>query len=156
MKKEIYLLLGTNLGDKSKNLEKATEEISKRVGDILKKSTVLETEAWGFESEDKFLNQALCVESYLGAFELLDELQLIEKEIGREKKNTAVYESRIIDIDILFYGNEIIKTERLVVPHPLMHRRFFALSPVSQIAPKWVHPELGKNMETLLVEIVSR
>lgn len=155
MQKEIYLLLGSNLGDKAYHLERAIQEISVKVGKVTKASSVIETEAWGFESDSTFLNQAICIESPFSAIELLDQLQSIEKEIGREKKSNSGYESRIIDIDILFYGSMVVETDRLKIPHPLLQNRFFALRPLAEIAAHLVHPIFNKSIETMLREIVS-
>ena len=152
--KDIYLLLGTNLGDRCANLEMALKLISERAGKILKMSSVLETDSWGFECETKFLNQAIHIESGLNPFELLQVLQKIEKDLGRSKKKSEVYESRIIDIDILYYGVQIINEDRLNIPHPHLQHRFFALKPLNEIASQFVHPVLKENTETLLSKIV--
>lgn len=147
----VYLSLGTNLGDKEHNLKSAIREISKRIGSVTAQSDFIETEPWGFSSDNTFLNAAVKVETMLSPFELLSITQKIERELGRKKKSTPaaistdgegkplpVYHDRPIDIDILLYytnGTEslALSTPTLTIPHPLMNERDFVQIPLKQI-----------------------
>ena len=152
--KNIFLLLGTNLGDRSANLSIAASKINQFVGEVVLKSSVLETEPWGFSAPEKFLNQALQIETNLNPFELLTKIKEIEYEMGRKVKKMEGYESRIIDIDILFFGQQIINDPNLIIPHPQLQNRYLALKPLSELASEYRHPILKKNVETLLKENV--
>ncbi len=148
----VYLLLGSNLGDRKENLSNARLLIEKRAGEIRLLSFVYETEAWGFtEKTENFFNQTMQISTSLSPLNLLDELLSIEKELGRERK-TSGFESRNIDIDILFYDDQIINTERLTLPHPRLHLRRFTLEILCEIAPALVHPIFKKDIKTLLKE----
>lgn len=137
----VYLCLGTNLGNKEENLNLAVENIRKRIGEVTSLSSFLETAPWGFESENSFLNAALCVETSLEPHQLLSVLKEIEVEMGRKSKSVnKVYSDRIIDIDILLYDDLIINTEDLTVPHPLMTERDFVMIPLKEIAGDIIHP----------------
>lgn len=151
--KRVFLLTGGNLGNRLENLLQANQLIEKTAGHVKKVSGIYETEAWGVENQPPYLNQALEIETFLSPFQLLDELQLIENQLGRVRKNK--WESRSMDIDILFFSDLIIKTDRLTVPHPRMHRRNFALVPMMEIAPLWTHPLFGKTMEDLFFQSID-
>ncbi len=138
--KGIYLLLGSNLGDSRSLLEKAKAEISKDIGKIVISSFIYCTKAWGIEHQPDFFNQVLEVESDLPADIILQKINMIEEKLGRVRY--IKWGSRIIDIDILYYGNEIIDTEKLRVPHPENKNRNFVLVPMAEIAPDFVHPKL--------------
>ena len=150
MKVDLYLSLGSNQGDRRKNIEDAISLLNIELGTPYKAvSSFLETEPWGFESENGFYNIALTMESDLSPLDLLRETQRIEKELGRTAKTTTEYADRVIDIDIIDYDNQIIKISQqstvnnlLTLPHPLMHLRNFVLYPLADIAPEWVHPIL--------------
>ncbi len=146
-----FLLLGTNLGDKPANLRKAREVISKRIGNVLKSSSVYETAPWGMESMESFLNQVIEVETGLGPLELMKALLEAERGLGRERVSGKVTE-RIIDLDILFYDDLILEGPDLVIPHPRLHLRRFTMVPLAEIAPLLKHPVLGKKAGTLLAE----
>ncbi len=146
----VYLLLGGNLGDTAKILLNTLSLIDQQVGRIVNASSCYESEAWGFESENTFLNQVVVVETPLGAMELLDGCHKIELELGRIRTLSGNYQSRIIDIDILLFNDAIIKEDRLSVPHPRMSERKFTMLPLVEISPKLIHPVSGKTMLEIL------
>lgn len=147
---KVYLGLGTNLGDKEANLHAAVEKINERIGEVTSLSAFYVTAPWGFSSENSFLNAACCVESNLSPLDLLKETQAIERELGRMKKSVAGnYSDRLIDIDLLLYGDLILHTPELEIPHPLMTERRFVMEPLVEIAPDVVHPVLGKRLGEL-------
>ena len=154
MTKRVFLGLGTNLGNKIENLTRAIEALSLALGTCKAQSSFLETEPWGFESDNGFLNCVVAFDTELTPLELLDTTERIERELGRTVKSTGGnYHDRLIDIDILLYGNTVIESERLTIPHPLMHLRDFVLAPLAEIAPDTVHPTLNKSIAGLLAEI---
>ena len=146
---KLYLLLGGNLGNKQQVFAEARTQLEKHVGPISVHSAIYETEPWGFESEDLFWNQALELKTTLSPEEVLKQTQLIELELGRIRKEKQ-YDSRIIDIDILFFGDQIIKTANLTVPHPRIQERKFALVPLCEIAADFIHPVFQKSIRELL------
>ena len=147
-----YLLLGTNQGDRIALLHKACDSITHRVGRIIRSSSVYESAPWGFDSDDWFLNKVLMVETSLPPEVLLLTLQQIEEDLGRVRRKTTGYESRSMDIDILFYDKAVINTSTLIIPHPRLHERRFTLVPLAEIAPDFQHPVLQKNITTLLLQ----
>ena len=146
-----YLILGGNKGNKLQNLEKALQLIAEKVGVIVKKSDIFATEAWGNTDQPDFLNQVLCVQTYMLAVDLLKKVISIEQMFGRVR-NQEKWMERTMDIDILFYNDEIINTSDLTIPHPLLQERKFVLVPMVQLAPMLVHPVFKKNIKTLLSE----
>ena len=133
---QVYLGLGTNLGDKEANLKAALEEIAKRVGEITSQSAFYTSEPWGFESDNSFLNAVCGVCTDLSPEETLRTTQEIERTLGRLKKSVnGVYSDRIIDIDILLFDDWQINTPELTIPHPLMWERDFVKIPLKEIAP---------------------
>lgn len=150
----IFLGIGTNQGDRLENMETAIALISASVGEILAVSGVYETEPWGFENNSKFLNSVVKVITRLSPLALLKKLQEIEEKLGRTR-SLSRYSSRTIDIDILLYGNRIIRKKMLKVPHPLIPERRFVLVPLCDIEPEGVHPVLGKTFSDLLTECVD-
>ena len=120
------------------------DRLNQQVGTITNQSAIYETEPWGFESDDIFWNQVLEISTGLSAEEVLTQTQQIENELGRTRKANR-YDSRIIDIDILFFGNQIIQTENLVVPHPRIQERKFALVPLCEIVSGLIHPIFQKK-----------
>jgi 2-amino-4-hydroxy-6-hydroxymethyldihydropteridine diphosphokinase len=146
-----FLGLGTNLGDREANLNKAIELISSTVGKIDSFSDVYETEPWGFQSENKFLNMVIRTRTDLKPPTLLISLLNIEDQLGRIRVRDQ-YASRTMDIDILLYNNKIINKPGLVIPHPMIRDRKFVLVPLCDIAPEMIHPVLKKTFTTLLQE----
>ena len=141
-----YLGLGTNVGNKRRNMITAAALLAERVGDILALSGFYETEPWGFESENFFLNAAVKLKTSFSPLEVLQITQQIEKELGRTEKSNVVYHDRIIDIDILLYEDEVLQIPKLTLPHPLMHERKFVMDPLAEIAPFVVHPVLKERI----------
>ena len=126
--------MGTNLGDKRKNIAEAINYIGELVGDVVRQSALYETEPWGFRSDNRFVNAAVCVDTRLSSRRLLEVTQRIEREMGRTlKSDGGEYHDRIIDIDILLYGDQHIDEPDLKIPHPLMHERDFVMTPLNEI-----------------------
>lgn len=126
--------------------------LAERVGDVLALSGFYETEPWGFQSENTFLNAALQLETSLSPLELLKATQQIEVEMGRTQKSNGTYHDRIIDIDILLYDDLILQTPELTLPHPLMQDRRFVMEPLLEVAPNVVHPVFKKTVVSLMRE----
>ena len=147
--KRVFLGLGTNLGDREANLETAVGKISENIGSVVRLSSVYETEPWGFSTEEMFLNMVAEVETKLKPSGLLGRMLMIEAEMGR-LRNGRGYSPRIIDLDILLFGETIMDTASLVIPHPKLHERRFVLVPLCEIAPGLIHPVLRKDIKTLL------
>jgi len=143
-----YLLIGGNEGDRKAGLAKARESIQKIAGPILQQSSIYETAAWGKTDQPDFLNQALLIRTPLDAPDLITALLGIEEAMGR--KRVEKYGPRIIDIDILFFNMAIINTPRLIIPHPEIQNRRFALVPMNEIAPQFRHPKLNLTIHELL------
>lgn len=154
-KVKVFLSLGSNSGDRFNYLEKASKMISEKIGTIIKKSAIYEADSWGYE-DNKYLNSVIVIESALSPTEILKKNQLIESELGRkiktiiDKNNKPVYVERTIDIDILFYGDEIVSLPELKIPHPNLHRRNFVLIPLNEIASRKKHPLLGISVRKML------
>ena len=146
----VYLLIGGNLGDRSKNLSDVKKILQSKIGKITQSSSLYETAAWGLEEQPGFLNQVLIIKTNLSPQEIMQKILLIENDMGRirTKKNAP----RTIDIDILFFNNEIITKPKLLIPHPEILNRRFVLVPLNEISPKLVHPHLKKSIKKLLSE----
>jgi 2-amino-4-hydroxy-6-hydroxymethyldihydropteridine diphosphokinase len=145
-----YLLTGGNMGNRVANLDRARELISARAGRLLAVSSLYETSAWGNVPQPDFLNQVLLCETPLSAEDLLAVIMEIEQEMGRYRQQK--YGPRVIDIDILFFNEEIMHTDTLTIPHPRLHLRNFTLEPLHEVAPHLVHPIFGKTVARLLAE----
>jgi 2-amino-4-hydroxy-6-hydroxymethyldihydropteridine diphosphokinase len=149
MKSAVYLLTGSNLGDRKRYLENAKQSLCKSAGKLLAESSIYESEPWGFVSENAFLNQVLLYETVLTPHEILHTISAIEAENGRVHTKDG-YSSRNLDIDILFYDNMIINSVNLTIPHPMLHKRRFTLLPLAEISPDFKHPVFNLNIRCLL------
>lgn len=130
----VYLSLGSNLGDKQFNIRRAIDEIAENVGRIVRQSSIISTEPWGFQSDNEFANACIAVETTFSPLQILDITQAIERAMGRtEKSQSGQYHDRIIDIDILLYDQITYADSRLVIPHPLMWQRDFVMIPLREI-----------------------
>ena len=153
---KVYVGLGTNLGDKEQNLRDAVQKIEEQIGKVVSLSAFYVTAPWGFVSANSFLNAAACVETDLPPLDVLQETQLIERELGRTKKSVdGMYSDRLIDIDLLLYEDLVLSVTspsgaELNLPHPLMTERDFVMKPLAEIAPDLIHPVLGKTMRELI------
>jgi 2-amino-4-hydroxy-6-hydroxymethyldihydropteridine diphosphokinase len=144
----IYLSLGSNLGETSRHLEKAISLIGQKCGEVLQRSAVYRTKAWGKTDQPDFLNQVLKLSCRKTAPALMKDILAIETEMGRTRGEK--WGPRIIDIDLLFYGNEIIEEPGLTVPHPGIAERKFVLVPLNDLAPDLIHPSLWKSVGEML------
>ena len=156
---KVFILLGSNQGDRLDFLSRALEMIAGKAGALVKKSAVYETEPWGFDAPDSFLNQVVEINTALSPAQLLEQLLSIETMLGRIRPFNGCrcsveegYSSRTIDLDILFYGQKLVFTEQLMIPHPRLHERKFTLVPLHEIAPGLIHPLLKKTISILLQE----
>lgn len=148
MLQNVYLITGSNLGDALLNLNIAKTTIQKQIGQVMQESSVYKTQPWGNVNQQDFLNQVLYIQTGLSAKDLMQEILLVESSMGRER--IEKWEPRIIDIDILFYGNDVIQLPHLKIPHPLLHERRFVLAPLQEIAPVFMHPVLLQSITQLL------
>ena len=151
-----YLLVGGNLDNTVEKFDKLKEMLQNRIGEIHCSSKLYRSASWGFESPHSFINQAITLQTTLTPEELLRKIQDIEKSFGRKRNNSNQYEDRRMDIDIIFYDNEIINKENLHIPHPQMHHRNFVLFPLKEIAPTYTHPVLKKTVAELFLECVDK
>ncbi|HPH37440.1 MAG TPA: 2-amino-4-hydroxy-6-hydroxymethyldihydropteridine diphosphokinase [Sediminibacterium sp.] len=149
-----YLLIGSNLGDKTTYLKNAGSYIQQQCGQIVKQSSFYETEPWGFTEQPSFLNQALCIQTELAPAQLMHTLLQIESKMGRTRE--LKMGPRIIDLDILQIDQQIVDTPLLQLPHPAMHLRRFALIPMEEIAPQLMHPQFNKTIAQLLAECADQ
>ncbi len=146
----VILGLGSNMGNREAKLSEAVSCIEENIGTIVKSSSVVETEPWGFESDSKFLNSAVEVDTKLTPSGVLGAILMIEARLGRVRSEKQ-YSSRVIDIDILFYDDLIMNEISLKIPHPLLHKRKFVLVPLNEIVPDFVHPVLKESISSLLM-----
>jgi len=147
----IFLLLGSNLGDRKLLLQQAIKHIEAGVGPIIKKSSVYETQSWGKTDLPDYLNQVIIAETELSEQKTLQTILNIELLMGRVREEK--WGARIIDIDILFYNSEVIDEPGLHIPHPELHKRRFTLEPLAEIAPTFIHPVLNKTILQLKNEL---
>lgn len=146
----IFLITGGNIGNRKKNLQRAAESIQQQIGTIIKSSKIYETAAWGITDQPSFYNQVLIVQTNYSASKVMEEILAIEENMGRVRtmKNAA----RIIDIDILFFNEETVNEQNLIIPHPEIINRRFVLVPLNELAPTMIHPVLKKSIADLLSE----
>ncbi|MCX6243378.1 MAG: 2-amino-4-hydroxy-6-hydroxymethyldihydropteridine diphosphokinase [Bacteroidetes bacterium] len=149
-----YLSLGSNLGEREKQIGLALSLISEGIGMITLRSSLYETEPWGFQSEAKFLNMVVCVETLLEPDAVMQKILEIEEQCGRNRTGGG-YVSRTIDIDILFYDDLIIRSENLIIPHPRLAERKFVLEPMNDLAPEMIHPVTGVSVRELLTNCMD-
>lgn len=149
--KPVYLSLGSNLGQREQHLKKALVLIQSRVGTLESSSRVYESEPWGYSSSKRFFNCCVLLRTTLAPIELMKHLLNIEKEMGRSREGKG-YSDRVIDIDLLFYGDSCLNLPGLRVPHPSMADRRFVLAPLAEIAANLIHPENGKSIREMLEE----
>jgi len=143
-----YLLLGSNLGDRAARLAQARADLAATTGRVMAASALYETAAWGVEDQPAFLNQVLAIETELDGPTLLAACQAAEQQQGRERR--VRWGARTLDVDILLFGQEIIATPNLTVPHPALPARRFALVPLVELTPQLVHPQLHRTITELL------
>lgn len=137
MAHHVYLSLGSNLGNKERNLRTAIQLIEKQIGRITGQSAFYISEPWRFDSQNGFVNCVICIDTPLSPFNVLTKTQNIEREMGRTHKSiNGIYHDRLIDIDILLYDDIRLQTAELTIPHPLMHLRDFVMIPLKEIAPE--------------------
>ena len=150
----LYLGLGTNLGDKECNLRIAVNKIEERIGKVISLFAFYVTAPWGFFSANSFLNAVVCVQTVLTPEQALAVSQTIETDMGRTVKSVqGQYHDRLIDIDLLLYGDLILDTPTLKLPHPLMHKRRFVMEPMAEIAPSVWHPVLKETMKGIWIQM---
>ncbi len=144
--KNVFISLGTNMGDRTENLKSALLQVSK-FSKIIKLSSIYKTEAVGNESQPDFLNAAIELETGLLPYELLERLHSIENEMGRKRETK--WGPRIIDLDIIFYNDLVIISPNITIPHPHAHQRRFVIEPLAEIAPDFIHPKLNMTISEL-------
>jgi 2-amino-4-hydroxy-6-hydroxymethyldihydropteridine diphosphokinase len=169
--KEVYILLGSNRGDRQGFISRAIDMIDLQAGSVCRKSALYETGPWGFEDPTPFLNQVVEIDTTLRPEDLLEQLLTIETKLGRirpfdgcgcgiplsiapggghENAEPPAYAGRTIDLDILFYGQQLVFTDLLMIPHPRLHERRFTLVPMNELSTEFIHPLLKKSMAALL------
>jgi 2-amino-4-hydroxy-6-hydroxymethyldihydropteridine diphosphokinase len=151
VKQTVYISIGSNLGNRKLNLQKAVFRMDEAVGEVTSISPIYNSPSWGFESDD-FLNACIRLETDKTPETCLDLLMQLEKSMGRERTSGQGYKSRIIDLDIIYYESKVIASENLTIPHPSMAERRFVLRPLADIAPQFYHPILKKDSRNLLQE----
>jgi 2-amino-4-hydroxy-6-hydroxymethyldihydropteridine diphosphokinase len=146
----VYLGLGSNRGNRADNLNQAIKGLEEKTGKVIVVSSIYETQPWQMDDATSFLNQVIAMDTELSAPELMKLILQLEESMGRVRTKAIGYEPRIIDIDILFYNNDILHCDFLIVPHPQIENRRFVLEPLAEVAPDYVHPSLQKSIKQLL------
>ena len=149
---KVCLAIGSNMGNRHKNCAEALRILNSKGINILKSSDLYETEPWGFAKQEKFINMAVYAETQFEPEDLLKILKDIEKQLGR--KDSFRWGPRAIDLDIIFYDDIVMDSPLLKIPHKRAHERRFVLEPLAEICPEAVHPVLGKNVKSLLKELI--
>jgi len=147
-----YIQLGSNLGDRQQQLQMAVQAFEEKAGKVELLSSIYETAPWGVSNQEPFLNQVFSAQTNLEPTALLEVLLGIENEMGRQRSPELHWGPRTIDLDILFYGDQIVEDNSLQIPHPQLANRRFVLTPLNDIAPQLTHPVLKKTVEQLLAE----
>jgi 2-amino-4-hydroxy-6-hydroxymethyldihydropteridine diphosphokinase len=147
---KVIIGLGSNLGDRYFALERAMGLIGEEAGEIIASSSVWETEPWGFDADEQFLNMVVVIKTVMEPKRLVQLFRSIEGRMGRKRSGAGKYESRLIDLDILFWEDRIISIPGLEVPHPKLHSRRFVLEPLLEVAPDTVHPVTGLTVGEML------
>jgi 2-amino-4-hydroxy-6-hydroxymethyldihydropteridine diphosphokinase len=147
----VFLSLGSNKGNRLHTMARACKEISIKAGEIAALSSMYETEPWGFQADQNFFNLVVSIETQLEPNTLIRALLNIETLLGRQRQPGG-FQSREIDIDILFYDNRVMMNNELQIPHPRLHQRMFVLKPLDELAPDFVHPVFGKAVSQLMLE----
>jgi 2-amino-4-hydroxy-6-hydroxymethyldihydropteridine diphosphokinase len=148
---DIYLLLGSNMGDREAYLSAARRLIERKIGGIENMSSLYKTASWGKTDQPEYINQVIHLKSLLKPQKILKEINSIEKVLGR--KRNEKWDSRTIDIDILFYGNQVFNEKGLIIPHSQLHLRRFTLAPLNELAPDLNHPVLNKSINDLFCSL---
>ncbi|WP_295669058.1 2-amino-4-hydroxy-6-hydroxymethyldihydropteridine diphosphokinase [uncultured Mucilaginibacter sp.] len=151
---EVFLLLGSNLGDRQLFMKQAIDHIETAIAPVLKKSSVYETQSWGKTDAPDYLNQVILLKTAFNPNDVLEKILNIENKLGRHREEK--WGSRTIDIDILFYDQQIINEPGLIIPHPELQNRRFTLEPLAEIAGDKVHPVLKKNILQLKFELIDK
>lgn len=146
---QVLLSLGSNQGNRLENIEQAIALIHQEVATVVLVSSMYESDSWGFES-DLFYNCAIAIHTNLSPLKLLKKILKLEQKLGRIRTESPSYQPRVIDIDIIAYGDEVVETEFLQVPHPHLHNRLFVLLPLVEIVPHWTHPKTKKTITELI------
>jgi deoxyguanosine kinase len=146
---QVILSIGSNQGNRLENIERCLQLIHQEVGTVIKVSKLYETPSWGFDS-DAFYNCALMLRTSSSANKILTQVLEIEKKLGRVRNEELGYQSRVIDVDLITFDEEIIDSEKLQIPHPLMQNRKFVLLPMQDLNLSWRHPVLKKTISELL------
>jgi 2-amino-4-hydroxy-6-hydroxymethyldihydropteridine diphosphokinase len=147
----VFMALGSNMGDRLANVQKAEALIDRRIGRVARRSSYYETSAWGVTNQGKFINSVIMINTTMSPREILEENQKIERELGREITGER-WGPRVVDLDILFYGKRVIRDKGLEIPHPQIQNRMFVLVPLMEIDGDFEHPILKQDMVTLYSE----
>lgn len=147
---QVALIIGSNLDDKRSFLDKAVASLKVHLGTLTDLSSIYVSPPWGYESSNEYYNQVLLFQTKLTAEHVLSFCLRIENLLGRKRTTNGSYQDRTIDIDILYYGDQVIDSEQLHIPHPRMHQRKFCLLPLFEVNPDWIHPVLGTDMISLI------
>ncbi|MBI2258080.1 MAG: 2-amino-4-hydroxy-6-hydroxymethyldihydropteridine diphosphokinase [Flavobacteriia bacterium] len=150
---QIVLSIGSNLGNPKENILKSYDFIEIKIGKIIKKSSFYSSKSWGFDSENEFVNSCIIINSEHPPHQLIKLIKCIEKEMGRVYSNSSTYEDRIIDIDILFVDDLILKTNELQIPHPLIYQRDFVLIPLKEICSDFIDPQTKKKLNEFYIKL---
>lgn len=158
------LLTGSNAPSREAILARTASLLEQRVGEVVRRSRIYTSEAWGFACDEPFANEALMIRTSLSPLEVLDAALEVEQIVGRDRESERAerlltgqrYASRVVDVDLILCEEMVIDTPRLKVPHPLMHEREFVLRPLVEIAPEWRHPLLERSVEQLYEDLMSR